>query len=363
MPNVCRGMRSYLALLTGLAVGIGLAPSAVAQTTARVGVAQAERTALVETVALTGTLTSPHSSRLASEASGRVETIAVEAGDRVSEGDTLVALDTDLAELDLAQARARVREAQADLADARRRLSEARNLAERNSVAASEVEDRAAEVRRQQAILARRQAERDHRRAMVERHTLTAPFDGVISERMVDIGEWVGPDTAVMELVAVERLRLELDVPQAYFGRIDTGTPVTVRVDALAGEPRDASVNEVVPVARPDARTFRVRVRLDNRAGRLAPGMSARGRLRLRTGEEGVVVPRDALIRYPDGRVAVWRVEGDGAERTVTEVIVTTGLRFDGRVAVEDGIDAGDTVVVQGNEALEEGQTVRIATE
>jgi RND family efflux transporter MFP subunit len=349
---------SWLVVAVAALVG-----TAAGQPATRVGTAQAERAPLIETVALTGTLTSPHSSRLASEASGRVDTIAVEAGERVSQGQRLVGLDTDLAELDLAQAKARVREAEANLADARRRLAEARNLAERQSVAASEVEDRAAEVRRQEAVLARRRAERDHRQAMVERHTLTAPFDGVISERMVDIGEWVGPDTAIMELVAVERLRLELAVPQAYFGRIRKGTPVRVDVDALADDSLDADVSEVVPVARTDSRTFRVRVQLDNSGGRLAPGMSARGRLRLRTGEQGVVVPRDALIRYPDGRVTVWRIEANGDERTATEQLVRTGLGFDNRVAIEEGIDAGTTVVVQGNEALEEGQTVRVADE
>jgi multidrug efflux pump subunit AcrA (membrane-fusion protein) len=116
-------------------------------------------------------------------------------------------------------------------------------------------------------------------------------------------------------------------------------------------------------VSDPNARTFLVRVRLDNGDGRYAPGMSARATLRLDTGRMGLVVHRDALIRYPDGRITVWVADGAGAERSVREQRVRTGLRFGDHVEVTEGLEAGMPVVVRGNETLQDGQTVQVVSD
>ncbi|MCU7865192.1 MAG: hypothetical protein KZQ92_14570 [Candidatus Thiodiazotropha sp. (ex Lucinoma borealis)] len=80
----------------------------------------------------------------------------------------------------------------------------------------------------------------------------------------------------------------------------------------------------------------------------------------MNTGTRGVVVHRDALIRYPDGRVTVWAVNQEGEPATVSELLVQTGLSFNGKVAITSGLAADTTVVVQGNEALRDGQSVSI---
>jgi len=97
---------------------------------------------------------------------------------------------------------------------------------------------------------------------------------------------------------------------------------------------------------------------LDDSKARLAPGMSASGVLRLDSGVRGVTVPRDAIIRYPDGRVTVWIAEADGEQAKVRELRVQTGLGFGGRIAITSGLEAGALVVVRGNESLYEGQAV-----
>lgn len=352
-------LKRLAAALTGLLLALtGIA--AHGQQAPVVETAPAERAEIVEELRLTGTLTSPRGARLATEVEGRVADIAVDAGTEVAAGETLLELDDELSRLELQQARAARREAEVALDDARRRLREARDLARRNSVAETEVKDRQAEVRRDSAVLDRQEAQEAHRAALLERHRLTAPFDGVVARRMTDLGEWVGPDVAVLELVAVDRLRLDLQVPQAYFGRVTPGTSVRVRLDAMPEEPLETEVTEVVPVSDPGARTFLVRVGLENDERRMTPGMSARAVLRIGAGRRGVVVPRDALIRYPDGRTSVWLAEGSGDTRMVTERRVQTGLAFGGRVEIESGLEAGLPVVVRGNETLQEDQEVRI---
>ncbi len=75
-----------------------------------------------------------------------------------------------------------------------------------------------------------------------------------------------------------------------------------------------------------------------------------------------MVVSRDALIRYPDGRVTVWVLKEQGEKISVTERRVEIGLAFDGLVQVLSGLEEGERVVVRGNESLREGQTVRLAS-
>jgi len=348
------------AIATTIAATISPCIAHAAAALAPVEVARAERAPIVEEVRLTGTLTSPRTARLASEVAGRIARLHVDAGDRVEAGEVLLELDEQLARLELEQARAAEREAGADLADAERRLAEARALASSQSFAETEVRSRAAAVERARAELARLRAASAYRAALVERHRLRAPFAGVVARREAELGEWVAPESPVLHLVAVDRLRLELQVPQGYFARIAPGTPLEVRLDAPAGEPLRTRVSELVPVSDPATRTFLVRARIDNAAGTMTPGMSARAVIALGTGREGVVVPRDALIRHPDGRTVVWAAHGQGATRVVRARRVETGLAFGQRVEITTGLEAGTPVVVRGNESLREGQEVRV---
>ncbi len=336
------------------------AMSARSQALAPVELAVARHAPLVEELKLTGSLTAPRSSRLAPAVEGRIARIAVDAGDRVSAGDVMVALDDELARLELDQARAAEREAAARLAEAERRVAEARELALRQSFARTEVLSREADVARTRADLDRLRAVSAYDEALLDRHTLRAPFDGVVSLREADLGEWVTPDSPVLTLVAVDRLWLDLRVPQGYFGRIDEDVAMQFGVDALAGARFDAAISDIVPVSDPTTRTFLVRARIDNRDGRMTPGMSARATLRLATGREGVQIPRDALVRYPDGRSVVWVALGEGERRQVEEVRVATGLASARSVEIREGVAAGAEVVVRGNESLRQGQEVRV---
>ena len=353
-------LRCCPAYLLGLWVGLLSAGATQAQSPPPVEIAVAEQTHIIEAVRLSGTLTAKRRARLSPEVAGRVAKLDVDAGDRVTAGQILLQLDDELAELALAQAKAVRRESAAALADARRRLGEAQDLAKDNSVADTEVRSLEAEVETDTAVLARREAEQAQAAARLRQHRLRAPFTGVITARLTDLGEWVTPGEPVLELVAVDRLRLELRVPQTYFGRVDQDTLVHIYLDALPGEPLEQTVDDWVPANDPGTRTFLARLNLDNRDGHLAPGMSARAIVRIGTGREGVVIPRDALIRHPDGRVTVWIAAGEGEQRTVQEQRVVTDLAFDGKIAIREGVEVGMPVVVRGNETLQPGQTVRV---
>ncbi|MGM0560568.1 MAG: efflux RND transporter periplasmic adaptor subunit [Pseudomonadota bacterium] len=347
-------------LIAGLVLAAGT-PSLAQEEGAVVAVEAAERTDIIEQVPLTGTVTSARVSPVSSEIAGKVSSMHVDGGSRVEKGETLVELDGEFARLALRQAEAAAREAQAALEDAERRLNVAQRLVGQRAVSETELRTRETEVETDGAVLERLQAEQEEQALRLERHEIRAPFSGVISRRMTEAGAWVEPGAAVVELVAMDALRIDLSVPQDDFPRLKKDTEISVELAALPGENLDARLESTIPVVDPSARTFTARVVLEDEQVTLTPGMSARVTLHLATGERNLVIPRDALIRYPDGRTVVWVVEESEGGLQASERRVETGLAFDGMLQVREGLEAGARVVVQGNEGLRPGQAVRLA--
>ncbi|MDJ0877744.1 MAG: efflux RND transporter periplasmic adaptor subunit [Halieaceae bacterium] len=341
--------------LTALALCVLALPS-TAQSRVPVSATEVTRREIFQTVPMTGTVTSERSARLSAATSGLVHALNVDAGYQVARGDVLLELDPELVQLQLQSAEAQVTQARSELADARRRLAEAEELVPKASIAESTVRDREAEVALDEATLQQALAEAGLQRALLARHQVRAPFDGVVSSKLTELGEWVNPGQAVFELVAIDTIRLDFSVSEDFLPAIAPGGRVGYTLNARPGETWDGEVATVVPVTDRNARTFMLRVRPAEQRPLLLPGMSVTATLKLPTGRDGLVVPRDALLRYPDGRTVVWTVGDD----IVSEHRVQTGLQFDGMVEIRDGIDAGDRVVVEGNEALRDGQAVEV---
>ncbi len=323
-------------------------------------VSTAQTDTVIKQVPLTGTITSARVAELSAEVSGQVEAVNVEVGDRVETGAALIELDREIEQLTLEALQASTRQASAELADAKRRYQDVKRLRERKSISENEMRLLEAEVEIDGATLKQKRAEEQRQHARVERHTLRAPFSGVISERLTETGEWIEPGRPVLTLVAVDELRIEFRVPQEFYPRINQHSALSVTLDALPDREFDGTITAVIPVSDSSSRTFLIHVKVDTGDAPLTPGMSVHGKLNLTTGRQGVVISRDAILRYPDGRVTVWVINADSEPPTVSEIRVTTGHSFDGLITIREGIQANDVLVVRGNEALQEGQQVRI---
>lgn len=351
------GLRRLLPFFVLLWLGHAVADTG---TGAPVRVARAVEQEISEVIQVTGTVTSARDARLSVSIGGLVTALHVDAGSRVAAGDPLLNLDPELAELQWRSAEAGAEEARNALADARRRLDEARTLAPQRSIAETVVRDLAAEVAEDEAALHRAEAEAGYRRGILARHELRAPFAGVVSARLTDLGEWVDPGQAVFNLVATGELRLDFEVPEDHLADVTTETPVTFTLNPAPESLHRGSVAAVVPVTEPGTRTFLVRVVAEDAISWMIPGMSARAELKLATGRKGLVVPRDAVQRFPDGRVVIWVVESGPEGAVAAEKLVRIGLAFDGVVEVMRGLEPGATVVIEGNESLQNGQRVRV---
>ncbi|WP_167854841.1 efflux RND transporter periplasmic adaptor subunit [Mangrovimicrobium sediminis] len=353
--------RNRLPLLAGIVLACLSGGPHAADEGVPVVVSPVSQQAIYRQVQVTGSVTSPQVASLSPATAGLVTEVLAEEGDRVSAGDPLLRLDAELAELQLQSASAEHEQATSALTDARRRLREAEALAPQQSIAETAVRALEAEVAADQAALDRTAADAGYRRALLARHELRAPFAGVISRKLTAPGEWVAQGQGVFELVATEGLRLDFAVAEDYLSALGEDSLVRFSLSARPGEQLAGRVQTIVPVTDTGARTFLLRVVPEDPANApLLPGLSAQATLLIPDSDAGFAVPRDATLNYPDGRMVVWVVE-DGPDGTLArEKVVRPGNAFDGLVEIRGGLDAGDRVVVQGNEALKDGQRIRI---
>lgn len=325
-------------------------------------VAVATKAPARSTIELPGTITPRRESNLSSRTAGLVRHLRVDAGHRVKAGEVLMELDDELAKISLERIIAERVQAELRLADAQRLEEEARRLASTGAFAKSEAESRKTALNVADAELRRVSALEKEQRELLDRHRLIAPFDGVIRAKHAEEGEWVENGDPVLELVETTALRMDVQAPQELFPVLTRKPAAKVMLDVHPDRPLDVKSATVVPLKDAVTRTFLVRMEMDDPDSLAAPGMSARARFEW-LDEDAVQIPRDALIREPGGDTRVWVVrESDGESQAVSRD-VTLGRRLGEALEITAGIEAGDRVIVRGNENLTEGRRVALVAE
>lgn len=351
-------------ILLGLSLSMLLTATVAAEERPTpVSVVTAKTGELREEVPLTGTVASIRTARISPKEAGYIESLRVDESDIVSKGDVILELDRQLAELEVARVQAQLNEARARQRELVRQRDEAAELVKKKHIASTAFEAAAAEVEINKAVIQRLETELRRQQVVLERHTVYAPFDGVIAEKLVEVGQWVNSNTPLFSLIELNPLRIEVSVPQFYFNRLNVDTPVSIRYDAIPDQVFSASVTAKIPVSDQTARTFPVFISIENTNQVIAPGMSARVTFKL-LGEETVkslLLPRDAIVQKPDGTKTVWVVaDKDGASQA-TPVKVITGKNVRANVEIKsEQIMIGDRIVVKGNELLQPGQAVNV---
>lgn len=265
---------------------------------ARVEVGIREATPYQPEVVVQGQLEPWRAVTLTSKVAGTVEAIPVALGDAVSEGDTVIQLSEESRREQLEQARAELERAQADLSGASRLRGE--NLASQSEYLARKADVAAARARVRTARLG------------MEDSSPTAPFDGVLNERPVELGDDVQPGDPLAELVQTDRLKATGRVPQQQAGRLERGQPV--RVVLLDGRQLTGTLTFIASAAHPQTRSFRIEAELDNPGRLRVAGSTAT----LRIGLDEVLATRLSpahLNLDEQGKLGVKHVNGEDQVR------------------------------------------------
>lgn len=306
---------------------------------------------------LTGNITALNDAMLASLESGVVKSISVDVGDHVVQGQALMTLDSSLAEIELSQAQAALASAEITYQESLRLYHEITELAKNKVIAKTLLAERKSTVAHSKAMREQAMATVTHAQEVVKRHTLIAPFAGIIAQRTVDIGEWVSPQNTVLQLVSDSNLRIFIDIPQQYFNTVAQSNTIKAIIspDAQKQQSLQLPLTTYTSVSNPVSRTFSARIDLPNKQ-QLISGMSAKVRLLLpNENQTQVQLPKSALKRHPDGSYSVYTVVENRIER-VAIVLLNNGLDH---VSVQ-GVGDNVAVIVSGNELLIEGSTVSI---
>jgi RND family efflux transporter MFP subunit len=292
----------------------------------------------VATEEVVGTVRSKLRAMVEAKISGRVLEYTATPGAMVKAGDLLARLENQ-------EIQAKVDQAKAMLDQAERDFARQKQLIASNATTRQDFD--AADARVKVATAGVSEAE-----TMLGYAKVTAPFDGVVTRKLADVGDLAMPGKPLLEIEAPTALRFEADLPEAILDRITMGAKMQVKVASVSA-PLEAVVSEIAPVADPVSRTFQVKLDLPQTDG-------------LRTGQFGrvsvpvaevklLMVPKTSVIKRGQMELVFVAKDGKAALR-----LVKTGRALNGSIEVLSGLEEGEQVVISDVAKLADGQPVTI---
>ena len=306
---------------------------------------------------LTGTVEARQNAKLASLQPGLIASLYVEVGDRVVQGQKLLKLNDTLAKLAVEEANSSRIASIVILNEAKRQFEEVSKLATKKVVAQTLISERKAAVASAQAAVNMEQANIDLKEEILARHSLYAPFDGVITQRNGDKGEWITNQTPVFTLINQDTLWLKVAIPQEYFDTIThhSDLPLLITPDSGQSVPIQGKLDRIVSASNTESRAFTAFIDLSE-SKQLFSGMSATASIELPMIPATLFwLPKSAIKQHPDGGKSIFSIENNKAKRYLVDVVQTKS----DLVAVT-GAPSDVDFVTSGVELLNDGDSLTV---
>jgi membrane fusion protein (multidrug efflux system) len=276
---------------------------------------------------------------ITSKTSNRVTKILFREGQQVKAGEVLVEFDTE-------QARASLAEAEAALKDSQSQFKRSRELYTTKALSEAQLDQL-------QATLSTNEARVAGARSQLNDMIIRAPFAGRVGLRNVSVGSYVSPGGVITTLDDTSIIKLDFSVPEVFLASLQEGLEISARTSAYPDVEFKGKVSSIDSRLDPVSRAIIVRARIDNKDGRLKPGMFMTVKL-IRADAPALMLPEEALV--PEGNSKFVFVVRDGKAMRVE---VQTGRRRPGEVEITGGLDEGDVVVTEGTQKVRNGQPVK----
>ena len=356
-----------IGIVPRLQASTALTSQAAAQHALSVSVIKPRSAPAVQELLLPGSVMPYADASIYARTSGYLEHWYADIGARVKAGQTLAIIQTPELDAQLRQARADAATAQANFDYARVSAQRWQDMLKTQSVSQQDTDTKVSDMEAKRAMLQSAQANVQRLSELVSYEKVSAPFDGVVTARNVDVGALVtaggSPGLAPMpgELFHVEQtdtLRVFVDVPQNDAPYVTPGTEVYLSVQQYPGRRFAAKVARSAGAIDPVSRTMHVEVDVDNHDGALLPGAYAQVHLELQNASPALDLPVSALLFRPNGvTVAVVDSAGKAALKTVT-----VGRDFGTHMEITTGLTATDRVIDNPGDAISPGEPVQIAS-
>lgn len=294
-------------------------------------------------IQVSGSLLPAETAMVSAQASGKVVGIFFDEGQNVTKGQLLVKLD---AREWLAQQKL----LEAELETAQNDYNRKKELAEIQGVSAADLENAALRL----STIKAGKTEVD---VKIDYASIHAPFSGIIGLRSISEGAYLAPGSAVAQLVQVDPIKLEFNVPEKYASQISVGQQVNFTITGSRNI-FSGTVYATEPAISPGSRSLKVRAKVPNPKKELIPGAFADITIRLDSIPDGLMVPTDAIVPRLNEQL-VYKIENG----KVTEVEVLTGIRKEHTIQIESGLSPNDTIMVSGLLQARNGMPVRAGNE
>ncbi|MEG0859031.1 MAG: efflux RND transporter periplasmic adaptor subunit [Pseudomonas sp.] len=306
-----------------------------------------------------GSLTALQGVDLRLETDGTVKILQFESGQKVSKGQPLLQLDSDVETALLGTALADLGLAQVD-------FNRGSQLVGSQAISRGEFDRLSAQYKRNKAVV-------DQLKAALAKKSISAPFSGTIGIRQVDVGDYLASGTVIATLQDLSSLYVDFFVAEQAVPKLSIGQQVLVSVAAYPQQTFPGTISAINPKVEDSTRNVQVRATLANPEGKLLPGMFSSLQILLPSPQLQVVVPESAVTYTLYGNsvyVAVPKKTEDGQvmknaegqpELIAERRFVDTGERRDGLVVISKGLKAGEQVVTAGQLKLTQGASISIS--
>jgi RND family efflux transporter MFP subunit len=305
---------------------------------------------IAPTALYSATVISRDDANLSAELAGRITWVA-EIGDRVNAGDAVAKLDDVFIKQQVIEEQSIIQSEKAKFDLHTKEVARFKQLLEHNNVARSQLDQAISDQAVARSNMATARARLVQAEERLQRTKIVAPFDGVVSERFLQSGEWADNGATIVRLVSSSNLEIQTHIPASSLQFVTIGTPLNYIDGSKTGT---GKVRALVPIGGDTSRLYELRITTSDSS--LVVGNLLRVAIPTEYERKAILVPRDALVLRRDG-IYVYRVN----EESIAERIsVETGIADLHRIEVIGGIQANDLVITRGGENLRSGMQVTI---
>lgn len=292
----------------------------------------------------TATLEADQEAQVVSKVNGVVEKLNVEEGYKVKAGQPLAILDDRQYRLEMNRAKAELDKLQNDF----RRSQE---LYDKKLISAEAYENLKYQLESQQAAFELSKLNHEYT-------TIRAPIDGIVSKRLIKVGNMIRVNDPVFTITDFDPLLAIVYIPEHEMQKIHHQQSVEFEADAIPGKSFQGQVERISPVVDPQTGTFKVTIEVDDPSGQLKPGMFTRIRIVYDTRQNTLLVPKEAIISE-DGVNSVYIIDNKMSFKRE----VRTGYANGSKIEIVSGLKQGDTIVTIGQSSLKDSSRVEIISQ
>lgn len=321
-----------------------------------------------------GTTAPRERAKLGAKVDGTISEITVDEGDEIQKGQLLIALDPVDFQLEIERAAAALKAAEAELNQTQedyelksldwKRIS---SLYERRVIAKHRYDVMKASYHMASASVAEARAQVTQMKAdlaLAEKRyadsRVLAPFDGVVTKKMLHVGEVssvYGYNWEALEVMDLSHIKIECDIAEKWRTFIAPEMTTLITIDAFPNEEFSGTITTITPLVDPQQRTFKVKIVIPNIERRLTAGMFARIKIAFEKRPDTIIVPIDDILQTQEGHFVFLVLDGK-ARRQQIELGIVEGKKAE----VISGLQTGDMVVTAGSYRLQDGTPVEVST-